>query len=316
MQKNKLTFSVIIPLYNKENYIYNTLTSVIDQSYSNFEIIIVNDGSTDKSLEIIQNINDSRIRIFNQQNKGVSSARNLGIKNAKGTLIAFLDADDLWKKNHLEELYQLYTLHPNCGMYCSRYFMKISKHKIIPISYSYEISDDYKGVLKDYFKTSLVYRVGLPSAVVIPNYLFQLGFAFNINVNNGEDLELFTQIAISYPIAITNSYTTEYNFIIDNQLSKTPITQKKLCHLDQFNTAEKDNNSLKQFLDIYRKEYSLHFKMAKDYNQAKNYYNKISSCNISWRFRILFHLPRIILLSLLFSKRFLRNKGFDFSIYN
>ncbi|QYS89019.1 glycosyltransferase family 2 protein [Flavobacterium davisii] len=98
MQKNKLTFSVIIPLYNKENYIYNTLTSVIDQSYSNFEIIIVNDGSTDKSLEIIQNINDSRIRIFNQQNKGVSSARNLGIKNAKGTLIAFLDADDLWKK--------------------------------------------------------------------------------------------------------------------------------------------------------------------------------------------------------------------------
>ncbi|QYS90674.1 glycosyltransferase family 2 protein [Flavobacterium covae] len=98
MQKNTFLFSVIIPLYNKENYIYNTLISVINQTYTYFEIIIVNDGSTDKSLEIVKNINDSRIKIFEQNNKGVSSARNLGIKNATGSLIAFLDADDLWKK--------------------------------------------------------------------------------------------------------------------------------------------------------------------------------------------------------------------------
>ncbi|MCH4831112.1 hypothetical protein BWK60_12210 [Flavobacterium covae] len=316
MQKNTFLFSVIIPLYNKENYIYNTLISVINQTYTYFEIIIVNDGSTDKSLEIVKNINDSRIKIFEQNNKGVSSARNLGIKNATGSLIAFLDADDLWKKNHLEEIQQLYSLYPKCGMYCSRYFMKISKKKSIPISYSYEIPNDYKGILVDYFKTSLVYRVGLPSAVVIPKTLFKSGFSFNNNVSSGQDLELFTQIAISYPVAITNCYTIEYNFVIDNQLSKTPITQKKLCNLNQFNKAEENDSSLKQFLDVYRKEYSLHFKMAKDFKQAKDYYNKISSNNISWKFRILFHLPRIILLSLLISKRYLRSKGFDFTIYN
>ncbi|MBF6652357.1 hypothetical protein C3B47_05555 [Flavobacterium columnare] len=316
MQKNMLMFSVIIPLYNKEDYIYNSLVSVINQTYTHFEIIIVNDGSTDKSLEIVKTINDSRIKIFEQTNKGVSSARNLGIKNTKGSLIAFLDADDIWEKNHLEEIQQLYSLYPNCGMYCSRYLMKISKKKSIPIRYSYEIPNDYKGILTDYFKTSLIYRVGLPSAVVIPKILFELGFSFNNNVSSGQDLELFTQIALSYPVAITSCYTIEYNFIVNNQLSKTPITQKKLCNLEQFNAAENNNNSLKQFLDVYRKEYSLHFKMAKDFKQAKDYYNKISSNNISWKFRILFHLPRIVLLSLLVSKRFLKSKGFDFTIYN
>ena len=97
-----IKFSVIIPLYNKANYIKHTLLSVIQQSYSNFEIIVVNDGSTDNSLEIVQGIHDFRLKIFSKKNEGVSAARNYGINKAVNPYIAFIDADDRWDSLYLE----------------------------------------------------------------------------------------------------------------------------------------------------------------------------------------------------------------------
>lgn len=101
--------SVIIPVYNAESYIEETLKSVINQDFKNFEIIIVNDGSTDSSLNIIENIlNDSHIpnKIINQENKGVSQARNIGLENAQGEYIIFVDDDDIISKNHISCLFE------------------------------------------------------------------------------------------------------------------------------------------------------------------------------------------------------------------
>ena len=92
-------FSVVIPLYNKELSIINTIQSVLDQTFQNFEIVVVNDGSTDRSVEMVEQFNDPRIRIINKSNGGVSSARNRGIQEAKYELVAFLDADDFWEQN-------------------------------------------------------------------------------------------------------------------------------------------------------------------------------------------------------------------------
>lgn len=87
-------FSIIIPLYNKEKSIGHTVASILSQNYENFEIIIVNDGSTDNSLNIVQNFADKRLKIISQRNSGVSAARNRGIEEARGTYLYFLDADD------------------------------------------------------------------------------------------------------------------------------------------------------------------------------------------------------------------------------
>ena len=96
--------SIIIPLFNKELFIKQTLLSVLNQTFSEFEIIIINDGSTDKSVTIINDIDDERITLYTTKNKGVSHARNYGISKANTDLIALLDADDLWEPNHLENL--------------------------------------------------------------------------------------------------------------------------------------------------------------------------------------------------------------------
>ena len=100
-------FSVIIPIYNKEKDVETTIKSVLNQTYIDYEIILVDDGSTDNSLNIVNAIEDDRIQIFTKQNEGVSKTRNYGITKAKAEYIAFLDADDYWYPNHLEILHNL-----------------------------------------------------------------------------------------------------------------------------------------------------------------------------------------------------------------
>src|SRR5690554_5620989 len=109
-------FSIIIPLYNKEKHIKNTLQSVLDQSFSNFEVIIVNDGSTDNSLNQVNAVIDERIKVYSIENSRVSAASNYGIKKAQAEYITFLHADDLWESHHLKNLDELLKTFPHCGL--------------------------------------------------------------------------------------------------------------------------------------------------------------------------------------------------------
>lgn len=101
--------SVIVPAYNAEKYIKKCIKSILNQTYSNFEIIIVNDGSTDNTLNIINEFNDKRIRIINQKNGGVSNAKNTALDIIKGDYVTFVDSDDTIPKDALEILINLMT---------------------------------------------------------------------------------------------------------------------------------------------------------------------------------------------------------------
>ena len=95
-------FSVIIPTYNREDFINSAIDSVWGQTFSDFDLIVIDDGSTDRTRESVEEYQDSRLRYFYQNNKGVSSARNRGIKESKGKYLAFLDSDDTWVDTKLE----------------------------------------------------------------------------------------------------------------------------------------------------------------------------------------------------------------------
>lgn len=105
--------SIIIPVYNAEKYIKECICPVLKQSYKNLEIIIINDGSTDKSFEIVQSFQDSRIKLLSQKNGGAASARNLGLHHASGELIQFLDSDDILDKDKIKEQITLYNNEKN-----------------------------------------------------------------------------------------------------------------------------------------------------------------------------------------------------------
>ena len=110
------TISVIIPAYNAERTILETIASVQQQTFSDFEMIIINDGSSDRTVEILDNVKDERLKIFSYQNSGVSVARNRGISHATGEFIAFLDADDLWTSDKLEAQLTALQQHPEAGV--------------------------------------------------------------------------------------------------------------------------------------------------------------------------------------------------------
>lgn len=308
-------FSIIIPLYNKEKFLEKTLNSVFDQTFDDYEIIVVNDGSTDDSLNILNRFLNNKIKIYNQENQGVSSARNLGIEKSSAPFCCFLDADDLWKNNHLQTLFDLTKKFPEAGMFCSRYEIQITKNKIITPSFDFENS--YEGYVFDFFKSSMVNRVALTSTVCINKKIHKEINGFNISVNNGEDLDFWIRIALNYKVAISNKTTAFYNHMVENHsLSKLDIENRSLPDLDKYGTQEKLNSSLKDFLDLYRIEFALHFHISGNQNKKKFYLKNVSPENISSKTKLLLKLPPVLLRKLLFFKRYLKQFGIDFSVYH
>src|SRR5690606_39502546 len=144
--------SVVIPLYNKELRIANTIYSALSQTFKDFEIVVVDDGSKDNSVNEVKKIYDARIRIISQKNKGVSAARNKGVKEAKYKWIAFLDGDDLWKENHLVEILKMMDKYPDRNVYVTsfeysdgRYMYKLPRNVEI-----FKIDNYFKESLKEY----------------------------------------------------------------------------------------------------------------------------------------------------------------------
>jgi len=310
-----MAFSIVIPLYNKANYIENTLKSVLNQTFTDYEIIVINDGSTDDSITKVKEFNDSRIQLYNQENQGASVARNLGIENAKYEYIAFLDADDLWMPNHLEILNALIENFPNAGIFASRYELVFNNGKNDIPNFK-GISADYEGIIPDYFETSLPYPIATSSSIVIPKYVFEKIGYFKPTISSGQDVDMWIRIASKYPVVISNKVTASYLHYIEDSLSKTPILDKKLNDFNDYKQEEESNPSLKKYLDTYRIEYALQYKIAGNDKKSKELFKNILKENIPFKTRLIYFLPRFVLIFLLKIKQFLRKNGFNFSIYN
>ena len=203
-------FSVIIPLYNKSYYILKAVYSVLGQTYKEFELIIVNDGSTDHSLEIVKNISDDRIKIIDQENSGVSTARNNGVKAARFEYIAFLDADDWWDNNFLNEMKLLIEECPEAGLYASNYYVVKNKQKKQANIGVDEIF--LKGYI-DYFNAfAKTFWVPINcSFVIVRRDVFLREKGFKPTLKFGEDFDLWVRIALLEKAAYLNKHLAYSN---------------------------------------------------------------------------------------------------------
>jgi glycosyltransferase involved in cell wall biosynthesis len=307
-------FSIVIPLYNKASFIENTLKSVLNQSFLNYEIIVINDGSTDESEEKVLKFKDPRIQLFTQKNQGASVARNLGIEKAKYDYIAFLDADDLWMENHLETLKNLIENFPNAGIFASRYQLFLNEGKVSTPKFK-GISADFYGIVPDFFDASINHPISTSSSIAVPKYIFEKIGYFKPKISSGQDIDMWIRIALKYPVAVSAEITASYLHYIENSLSKTPILDKKLKDFNDYKLDEEANPSLKKYLDIYRMEYALQYKIAGDNKKSKELYSSILKENIPLKTKLIYLLPQRVLVILLKTKRLLRSNGIDFSIY-
>ena len=196
--------SVIIPLYNKRSYIARALESVIHQTMQNFEIIIVDDHSTDEGPEIVKSYHDPRITLVEQEHRGVSFTRNHGVSLATGNFIAFLDADDEWMPAHLETIIGLTKRYPAAGMYATAYKRQTPDGKTRWAEYHGIPNPPWEGLLPDYFKSGALGDFAVSSSTVaIPKKIFHEMGGFLTGYWWGEDVDLFGKIALKYPVAFS-----------------------------------------------------------------------------------------------------------------
>lgn len=202
-------FSVIIPLYNKAEWISATIDSVLQQSIADFELIVVDNGSTDNSAAIVKSYADPRIRLIQQENKGVSHARNVGIAAAKSDYLAFLDADDLWAPDFLKQISSLILLFPEASVYgCQYAFMKGEAH-IQP--YHPLIGLEKVVLITNYFEHVAVGDMILTaSSVCIPRRSLQQVGHFPEGERIGEDQDMWARLALAGPIGFHSQCAAYY----------------------------------------------------------------------------------------------------------
>lgn len=194
--------SVVIPLYNKEKQIANTLHSVLRQTFQNFEIVVVDDGSTDNSVQEVEKVNDIRIRIVHQKNAGVSAARNKGIEEAKYDLIAFLDADDEWKVEYLETQYYLFQKYLQCSVFACGYEFSDSNGNVSGTIIRKLPFQEEDGVLTNYFEVASNSHPPIwTSAIMVKKEAIQAIGGFPVGIKSGEDLLTWARLAVHNEIA-------------------------------------------------------------------------------------------------------------------
>ncbi|MEE1232788.1 MAG: glycosyltransferase family 2 protein [Phocaeicola sp.] len=222
---NKIKFSIIIPLYNKAKYIRKTLLSILNQTFTDYEIIIVDDGSTDNSLAIANSIKDKRIKVFSKINEGVSAARNYGIEKASYQYIAFIDADDWWHPLFLTKIKELIENYPEAKMFATS-FAEVSNQDEKP-NINYKLLPKGKQTL-DYIKVfSKTFISPIWTSAVVIEYSILKKLKFNNKISTGEDLLLWIQIANKHQVAYNNEILSFYNRDVSNSLSRKLIPIKK-----------------------------------------------------------------------------------------
>ena len=287
--------SIVIPLYNKERFIKETLDSVFNQSFTDYEIIIVNDGSTDSSVFIVNAIEDQRITVLSNQNKGVSHARNFGISKANSDLIALLDGDDLWEPNHLENLYNLYEKFPDCGLYATAYNKKYFNGEKIKASYN-GLAKEYFGIIEDYFSASIKDGIAWTSAVLIPMKTFRKVGVFDEEMRSGQDTDLWIRIALKDSVAFSSIASSNKIILAPKyHLSYSTNRIDRLKLFEKFKAVELPTTSFKKYMDLNRFSVAIERKIAKDYINYRRLRNGIDPLNLNFKQRIILNMPSILI---------------------
>ena len=198
------SFSVIIPLYNKEREIEATIRSVLAQSYPPKEIVVVNDGSKDRSAEVVRGIDSPLIRLIDQPNAGECAARNRAISEATGDYVALIDADDQWEGGFLEEINRLINDFPDCGLYCTS-FQVVSSEGLYRAPCPEE-----RGVVENFFRDSAHRYIAIPSASAMPRTLFDEIGGFPEGMKIAGDLYMWIKLARKYRVCFSPKPLVRY----------------------------------------------------------------------------------------------------------
>ena len=280
-----MKLSIIIPVYNKRDYVRKAIESVMAQTYTDYELIVVDDGSTDGSGELCDELvrlsgitQMDKVRIIHQANQGVAAARNNGVAVSQGEYVAFLDADDWWAPTYLERMMWLIEHYPEAGLYaCNYWYVKTGKTRVgvtkvssVQCSVSSDWTVGYINYPKTYYE-----NVGMPvwtGATIMPRRVFNEMGGFPLGIKLGEDFLLWSKVALRYKVAFLNEALAYYNNDIPAKLRATrnlhvPERHMLFC-MEHLAEAEQTNEDWKRLCDWLRVGGLLEYWMDKRYHDV------------------------------------------------
>ena len=259
MQDDTIYISVVIPLYNKQNSIVATLQSVLAQTYTNFEVIVVDDGSTDDSANVAEAVLrectvygvECKGKVIRKANGGVCSARNSGIQEAKYDYIALLDGDDLWNEHYLEEQVKLIQDFPEAKMWGVNY-ADIADGKIYP--YQQGMGEDFRGYVEDYFGTSHA-DLFLSSSVVLTKEIAQAVGMQDERMAYSEDLDFWYRIILHAKVVYYDKVLAYYNKDAENRAEQNfhahfDIKRRMEYYIDKYLPYFAENPSFARYISL------------------------------------------------------------------
>ena len=306
-------FSVLISLYNKERFIKSTLESVLAQSFQDFEIIVVNDGSTDGSETLVNSFSDHRIKYFKQDNKGASAARNAAISNASGQYFALLDADDLWQENYLETIHQLISSYPDQKVFSTAVTIETANGEMRSV-YSIKNITDGEVYTVDYFESSYINTLLTSSSTVVHPSVFEKAGTYDTSIKSGQDTDLWIRIGIHYKVVFINLPLVTYRYgeeSLSNKIRRAVDKPK----FDSYTDLEAVNPSMKKFIDLNRFSMAILSKLENDQNSFKRFEKAIDYKNLNKKQQFLLKQPVSVVRCFHFFKKRMQHLGIHLSAF-
>ena len=262
-----MRFSVIVPLYNKAPYVKKALSSVLCQTFTDYELIVVNDGSTDDSLTVAKEaLVGTGARIIDQENAGVSVARNNGVAASVGEYVCFLDADDWWEPTFLERMNLLIDEFPEAMLWCSNYYYVKNCKPLVKLN----IPTGYFNYCRQY-SNNLCMPIWTGAVCIIREVFDEFG-GFVPGLRLGEDFDLWIRIALKYKVAFLNAPLAYYNQDVDVENRGTHNLHKPehhmLWNLGYLESEERINPDYKQLVDNLRTYGLFPYFISKEYHKA------------------------------------------------
>ena len=308
-------FSIVIPLYNKASYIAKAIKSVLAQTFEDFELVIINDCSTDNSLEIAKGFSDIRIKIIeHQQNKGLSASRNTGINNTSAQYIAFLDADDIWKPDFLEKMNFLINEYNQASLFACNYQISLKNNK--HISHTFKITNNrLHAIIVNFFESNLTQTTYIPSGFCVSRKVFDRVGLYNEGISYSEDVDFNIRAHAEYKMAYYNKPLVIYTFVSENQITQNSIKGKVVPDYDYYEEQYLGRKDIKKYLDFQRYIKAKLFRLSNDEITYKKLVKKIDFANLTKMQKLLIKQPKFQLRLITSFKLWLQRMGIEVNSY-
>ena len=309
----KNRFSIVIPVFNKEKYIKETILSVLNQTYDNYEIIIINDASTDNSLKIIEQvISDKAVIINNKNNLGLSASRNIGFEASSEKYVAFLDGDDVWDKNFLKEINELIINFPKESIFGTYYKENYNGKILYPKINIKEKLLGTKFVVKNFFEANLRRLIITQSCLVFKKNIFDTVGLYNLEITFAEDIDFYIRCFQNFNLAYSyQTYHTQRK-MVHKSISNSKTDNLNYPLLDKYLGI---SDELNRFINFYNYCFCRRKKNEGSKKSMIYYRNKIRFRWIGFLKTIVLFLPEFLYTTLLKFKRYLLKKGINISTY-